>query len=140
MVFGLLETVLVLPIDGEFYQFAVSALASRVSGAIPSRWCDSVVLNDTTWCAIANRSTPIAAAGWTARRVLLARRLELALRVRGDDVPDDPADGQKFPRLQHITIAELMTGKRPQMPATVLPYIAADKLKVKESADALFEL
>lgn len=39
-----------------------------------------------------------------------------------------PANNQKFPRLQHLTIAELLDGKKPTMPATVLPYIAAEKL------------
>jgi len=49
-----------------------------------------------------------------------------------------PANGQKFPRLQHITIGELMAGQTPQMPATVLPYIAADKLKVVSVEQGLF--
>lgn len=55
-------------------------------------------------------------------------------------VYEHPASQQKFPRLQHFTIAELMDGKRPQMPATVLPYIAADKLKPKEIAEGLFDV
>ena len=38
-----------------------------------------------------------------------------------------PATGEQFPRLQVITIAELLAGKRPSMPPTALPYIAALK-------------
>jgi hypothetical protein len=32
---------------------------------------------------------------------------------------------QAFPRLQHVTIAELLAGKRPKIPLTMLPYIPA---------------
>ena len=49
-----------------------------------------------------------------------------------------PANGQKFPRLQHITVAELLADKKPQIPATVLPYIAATKLPVADQTDSLF--
>jgi DNA modification methylase len=49
-----------------------------------------------------------------------------------------PANGQPYPRLQHITIAELLDGKKPQMPPTVLPYIAADKLTIADENEALF--
>lgn len=49
-----------------------------------------------------------------------------------------PHNKQVFPKLQHITVAELLSGKRPQIPATILPYIPADRAKVKASADALF--
>jgi len=38
-----------------------------------------------------------------------------------------PATGEQFPRLQVITIAELLAGKRPSMPPMALPYIAALK-------------
>ena len=38
-----------------------------------------------------------------------------------------PATGEQFPRLQVITIAELLAVKRPSMPPTALPYIAALK-------------
>jgi site-specific DNA-methyltransferase (adenine-specific) len=48
-----------------------------------------------------------------------------------------PANGQAYPRLQHITIAELLDGKKPQMPGTVLPYIAAEKLTVQEESQML---
>lgn len=49
-----------------------------------------------------------------------------------------PANGQVYPRLQHMTIAELLDGKRPQMPPTYLPYIAADKLTVADENETLF--
>lgn len=51
-----------------------------------------------------------------------------------------PANGQVFPRLQHFTIADLLDGKKPQMPPTVLPYIAADKLDVKPDEEGLFDV
>lgn len=51
-----------------------------------------------------------------------------------------PANQQSFPRLQHITIKELLEGKRPEMPGTVLPYIAAEKLTVGSESDALFDV
>ena len=49
-----------------------------------------------------------------------------------------PASGQTFPRLQVITVAELLVGKRPDMPPTVLPYISASRSTAKRSEDALF--
>lgn len=38
-----------------------------------------------------------------------------------------PVNGQTFPRVQVITIAELLTGKRPQMPTLMTPYSTAIK-------------
>ncbi len=49
-----------------------------------------------------------------------------------------PANGQTYPRLQHITIKELLDGKKPQTPPTVLPYIAAEKLAVDDKTETLF--
>lgn len=49
-----------------------------------------------------------------------------------------PYNGQTFPKLQHITIAEILSNKRPSMPGTILPYIPADRAKVAASTDALF--
>jgi site-specific DNA-methyltransferase (adenine-specific) len=40
-----------------------------------------------------------------------------------------PANNQPFPKLQHITVGELLDGNRPKMPPTTLPYIAAGKLQ-----------
>ena len=34
-----------------------------------------------------------------------------------------PVNGQVFPRVQTITVAELLKGKRPKMPLTLLPYM-----------------
>jgi len=36
-------------------------------------------------------------------------------------------NGQSFPKVQAITVAELLQGKRPVMPQTLLPFIAATK-------------
>lgn len=36
-----------------------------------------------------------------------------------------PANGQRYPRLQIMTVAELLAGKRPQTPPRLLPYISA---------------
>lgn len=49
-----------------------------------------------------------------------------------------PANAQTYPRLQQITVTELMDGKRPQMPPTVLPYIAASKLAATADEETLF--
>jgi Restriction endonuclease len=38
-----------------------------------------------------------------------------------------PLNGQTFPRIQVITIKDLLTGKRPDMPQALLPYIQAAK-------------
>ena len=65
----------------------------------------------------------------------------LILSDVGDDkggVYKHPANSQVYPRLQHITVAELLDGKRPQMPPTVLPYIAADKLTIEDENETLF--
>lgn len=49
-----------------------------------------------------------------------------------------PANGQKYPRLQHITVADLLANKRPQVPPTFLPYIAAQKHTVTLEQTTLF--
>lgn len=49
-----------------------------------------------------------------------------------------PANGQVFPRLQILTTTELLTGKRPNMPGTNLPYIAAAKAPAKSTSAELF--
>ncbi len=38
------------------------------------------------------------------------------------------ANGQSFPKIQVMTIKQLLAGKRPQMPLTFLPYIQASRL------------
>lgn len=49
-----------------------------------------------------------------------------------------PANGQKYPRLQHITVADLLAKKRPQVPPTFLPYIAAQRAPVTLEQATLF--
>lgn len=38
-----------------------------------------------------------------------------------------PGDGKTFPRVQVITVEELLAGKRPHMPVTINPYIQAQR-------------
>jgi hypothetical protein len=38
-----------------------------------------------------------------------------------------PVNGQTFPRIQVITVADLLHGIRPDMPPLMLPYIQAAK-------------
>lgn len=50
------------------------------------------------------------------------------------------SDNAKYPKVQVITVAELLQGKRPKMPLTLLPYIQATKIKVAPAeTDALFD-
>lgn len=49
-----------------------------------------------------------------------------------------PANGQKFPRLQIITTAELLDGKRPTLPLLLTPYVAAPRAQSPSGATALF--
>lgn len=49
-----------------------------------------------------------------------------------------PNTGQSYPRLQVITVAELLEGKRPNLPATFLPYIAAAKAPKATGQTELF--
>lgn len=52
-----------------------------------------------------------------------------------------PVTRTAFPVLQHVTIKDLMQGKRPQLPPTMFkPYIEAKKQKPKQVADGLFPL
>lgn len=46
--------------------------------------------------------------------------------------------GESFPVLQHITIAELMAGKRPKLPLLYKPYIEAKKQKLSVENEKLF--
>ncbi len=39
-----------------------------------------------------------------------------------------PVDGRKFPRIQILTVTELLAGKRPNMPTPFLPYVQARRL------------
>jgi DNA modification methylase len=38
-----------------------------------------------------------------------------------------PINGESFPKIQIITVAELLAGKRPKMPGTLTPYIPAKR-------------
>jgi site-specific DNA-methyltransferase (adenine-specific) len=49
-----------------------------------------------------------------------------------------PANGQVFPCLQHVTVSELLRGRLPRMPSTVLPYIPADRLQAHVHEEQLF--
>lgn len=49
-----------------------------------------------------------------------------------------PANSQTFPKVQVITVAQLLKGERPKMPQTLLPYIAATKRAVAKQTDGLF--
>ena len=39
-----------------------------------------------------------------------------------------PVNGQTYPRVQVITVAELLSGKRPEMPPPILPYVQAARV------------
>lgn len=49
-----------------------------------------------------------------------------------------PVNGQTFPRVQTITVADLLSGKRPTMPLTLLPYIQAMKRGPEPAPETLF--
>lgn len=52
-----------------------------------------------------------------------------------------PVTKQTFPVLQHVTVRELMQGKRPQLPPTMFkPYIAAKQQQPKVIAEGLFDV
>jgi hypothetical protein len=39
-------------------------------------------------------------------------------------------NGQAFPLVQVVTLAQLLAGQGPTMPATLLPYIAASRKQI----------
>jgi DNA modification methylase len=49
-----------------------------------------------------------------------------------------PANSEAFPRLQIITTAELMAGKKPKLPPTLLPYIQASRAQAPTGSATLF--
>lgn len=49
-----------------------------------------------------------------------------------------PANGQKFPKVQVMTVDQLLKGERPNMPLTTLPYIEAKRVKAKNTDEGLF--
>ncbi|MDT0179208.1 DNA methyltransferase [Microbacterium sp. ARD31] len=48
-----------------------------------------------------------------------------------------PANGQSYPRLQIITAADLLAGKKPNLPPIFLPYVAAQRA-VAQAGSTLF--
>jgi DNA modification methylase len=50
-----------------------------------------------------------------------------------------PGDGRTFPRIQHITIAELLKGQRLSLPPLLMPYIQAKKQVATYESDTLFD-
>ncbi|WP_373138020.1 DNA methyltransferase [Mycobacterium marinum] len=80
-----------------------------------------------------------------ARKAQMGVLITLASATRGvtdainhGGVFTHPANGQQYPRLQHITVADLLAKKRPQVPPTFLPYIAAQKHAVTLEQTTLF--
>lgn len=49
-----------------------------------------------------------------------------------------PANGQTFPKVQVITVSELLAGKGPDLPTTLLPYMRATKSAAQYTAEGLF--
>ncbi len=49
-----------------------------------------------------------------------------------------PANAQRFPRVQLLTVRDLLDGKRPQMPLTLLPYFQARRRYEEDQAEGLF--
>lgn len=49
-----------------------------------------------------------------------------------------PANGQPFPKVQIITVEEILAGKRPAMPPTLLPYFQAPRKSSAQDQDGLF--
>jgi hypothetical protein len=39
-----------------------------------------------------------------------------------------PITGRRYPRIQIVTVEELLSGKQPDMPPALLPYLQAKKL------------
>lgn len=80
-----------------------------------------------------------------ARKAQMGLLITLAPATRGvTDAIDHggvfthPANGQRYPRLQHVTVADLLAKKRPEVPPTFLPYIAAQKHPVTLEQSTLF--
>ncbi|MBZ4557639.1 restriction endonuclease subunit M [Mycobacterium avium subsp. hominissuis] len=48
-----------------------------------------------------------------------------------------PGNGQVYPKLQVISVPELLDGKKPQVPPTLLPYIPAERLAQVDETDTL---
>lgn len=44
-----------------------------------------------------------------------------------------PVDGRTFPKVQILSISQLLAGHRPKMPTPFLPYVQAKKLVTDDS-------
>jgi len=49
-----------------------------------------------------------------------------------------PANGQRYPLVQILQVAELLNGKRPNMPPALIPYFQAEKRRPEDEAQPLF--
>lgn len=49
-----------------------------------------------------------------------------------------PANGQPFPKVQIVTVADLLAGKRPEMPQALLPYFQAQPRGAEGQTERLF--
>lgn len=49
-----------------------------------------------------------------------------------------PANGQRLPKVQIVTVADLLEGKRPQLPLLLAPYIEAKRQQVAPEPAGLF--
>ncbi len=50
---------------------------------------------------------------------------------------EHPLTGTRYPRVQIVTIAQLLDGKRPKMPTAILPYV---KAKLRNPDQPSFDL
>jgi hypothetical protein len=51
-----------------------------------------------------------------------------------------PGNNQAYPKLQHITIGELLQGNRPKMPPLKIAYIPAAQVDLQDEQDTLFNV
>src|SRR5690606_38204632 len=49
-----------------------------------------------------------------------------------------PSNGQVFPKIQVMTIGDLLLGKRPNLPGTVNPYMKATRIRKTPQSEGLF--
>ncbi|QFP95215.1 DNA methylase [Streptomyces phage Dwayne] len=49
-----------------------------------------------------------------------------------------PANGQRYPKVQIMTVRDLIDGKRPKMPTALLPYFQAQRRYGEEQTEKLF--
>jgi DNA modification methylase len=49
-----------------------------------------------------------------------------------------PSNGQRYPKVQILTVDELLSGKRPNMPPALIPYFQAERRHSTEGMEPLF--